>query len=126
MRDFQKLKVWDKAHQLTLALYKATAAFPQTERYGLTGQMRRAGVSIAANIAEGCGRSTQGELRHFLNVAMGSASELQYHLLLARDLSLLTKPEHKTLEEQVTEVKRMLTSLIQRLNADGQEPKADA
>ena len=118
MRDFRKLKVWEKAHLLTLALYKATATFPQAERYGLTSQMRRAAVSIAANIAEGCGRSGVTEFAHFLNVAMGSASELQYHLILARDLNLLNKQNHEMLEQQVTETKRMLTSLIQKLKAD--------
>ena len=118
MRDFRNLKVWEKAHLLTLALYKATATFPQAERYGLTSQMRRAAVSIAANIAEGCGRSGATEFAHFLNVAMGSASELQYHLILARDLNLLNKQNHEMLEQQVTETKRMLTSLIQKLKAD--------
>jgi four helix bundle protein len=118
MRDFRNLKVWEKAHLLALALYKATATFPQAERYGLTSQMRRAAVSIAANIAEGCGRSGVAEFAHFLNVAMGSASELQYHLILARDLNLLNKQNHAMPEQQVTETKRMLTSWIQKLKAD--------
>ncbi len=126
MRDFQKLNVWQKAHQLALALYKATASFPQAERYGLTAQMRRAAVSIAANIAEGCGRTTQAEFGHFLNLAMGSASELQYHLLLSRDLHMLTVPDYTPLEEEVIEVKRMLTSLMQRLIADSQKLRAES
>jgi len=125
MRDFRTLKVWEKAHTLTLALYQATATFPQTQRFELTSQMRRASLSIPANIAEGCGRSGQAEFAHFLNIAMGSATELQYHLLLARDLNLLNKQNYGTLEQQVTEVKRMLTSLMQRLNADSQKLKAD-
>lgn len=125
MRDFRSLKVWQKAHNLTLDLYQATATFPQAHRFELTSQMQRAGVSIAANIAEGCGRSGEAEFAHFLNVAMGSASELQYHLLLARDLNLLNKQGYKRLEQQVAEVKRMLTSLIQRLSADGRKLKAE-
>ncbi len=125
MRDFHSLKVWQKAHTLTLALYEATATFPQTHRFELTSQIRRAGLSIPANIAEGCGRSGDAEFAHFLNVAMGSASELQYHLLLARDLKLLNSQNYQTLEQQVTETKRMLTALIQRLNADSQKLKAD-
>ncbi len=125
MRDFRSLKVWQKAHTLTLALYEATATFPQMHRFELTSQIRRAGLSIPANIAEGCGRSGKAEFAHFLNVAMGSASELQYHLLLARDLELLNSQNYQTLEQQVTETKRMLTALIQRLNAESQKLKAD-
>lgn len=118
MKDFRTLKVWEKSHQLALAVYRATANFPATELYGLTGQIRRAGVSIPANIAEGCGRGGDAELGRFLQIAMGSASELEYHLLLARDLGLLPGPDHEALAGQVTEVKRMLVTLIQRLKAD--------
>jgi four helix bundle protein len=89
MRDFHNLKVWMQAHQLMLELYKETACFPQTEIYGLTSQLRRAGVSIAANIAEGCGRSSNLDFARFLEIAMGSASEVEYHLILARDLTFL-------------------------------------
>jgi four helix bundle protein len=115
MRDFRKLKVWTKAHQLVLALYRATAGFPQSEIFGLTGQIRRGGVSIAANIAEGCGRDTEADFRHFLHIAMGSASEVEYHLLLGCDLKFLSNPVYKQLEGEVIEVKRMLGALIQRL-----------
>jgi four helix bundle protein len=118
MRDFHDLKVWAKAHQFVLALYKATARFPQREIYGLTSQIRRAGVSIAANIAEGCGRNSEHEFARFLEIAMGSACEVQYHLLLARDLSLLEISEYTHLEEQVTEIKRMLMSLFRKLTAE--------
>ena len=118
MKDFRQLKVWEKAHQMTLAVYKATTTFPQDELYGLTSPIRRSGASIPANIAEGCGRSGDAELARFLQIAMGSASELEYHLLLAHDLGLLTNSDHDELSRGVTEVKRMLTSLIQKLNAD--------
>ena len=115
MQDFKNLKVWEKAHALTLAVYKATGAFPKEELYGLTSQIRRACISIPANIAEGCGRGGKAELAQFCQVAMGSASELEYHLLLAHDLGFLNASDHQSLSDNVIEVKRMLASLIQRL-----------
>ncbi|MGA2475886.1 MAG: four helix bundle protein [Terriglobia bacterium] len=117
MQDFKKLTVWEKGHRLTLAVYKATAQFPKDELYGLTSQIRRASASIPANIAEGCGRTGRAELGRFLQVAMGSASELQYHLLLAHDLAILGEPEYRSLEGQVVEVKRMLSAFIGKLKA---------
>jgi four helix bundle protein len=119
MRDFRQLKVWEKAHGLSLAIYKATATFPQQEQFGLTSQMRRAAVSIPANIAEGCGRSGEAELARFLRIALGSASELEYHIILSTDLCYLNKSVGQQLSKQATEVKRMLTSLIQKLTAEG-------
>jgi four helix bundle protein len=118
VKGFRDLKVWEKAHQLTLQVYKATAPFPKEEMYGLTSQIRRAAASIPANIAEGCGRSSDAELGRFLQIAMGSASELEYHLQLARDLLLLAEKDYGQLNLEVTEVKRMLASFIQKLNAD--------
>lgn len=118
MRDFRKLKVWERAHHLTLTIYKATASFPKAEQYGLTSQVRRSSASIAANIAEGCGRTGAAELSRYLSVALGSASELEYHLLLARDLDILETSVFQRLDGEVTQVKRMLTSLIRKLKAD--------
>jgi four helix bundle protein len=118
LRDFRELKVWEKAHQLTLSVYKATKIFPKEELYGLTSQIRRACASIPANIAEGCGRKGEAELARFLQIAMGSASELEYHLLLAHDLNLLQAKDYESLANDVTEIKRMLTSFIQKLNAE--------
>lgn len=118
MQDYRKLKVWERAHQLTLVIYKVTKAFPKEEQYGLTGQIRRACASVPANIAEGCGRNGTAELLRFLHIAMGSASELDYHLFLARDLQCLTDAAHKKLEAEVTEVRRMLNSLIQKLRTN--------
>jgi len=115
VRDFRSLQVWEKAHALALAVYRASAAFPQDERCGLTGQIRRAAGSIPANIAEGCGRGGDAELRRFMQIAAGSASELEYHLLLARDLGLVDKAAYEPLNGQVVEVKRMLTKFMQRL-----------
>jgi four helix bundle protein len=117
MRDFKELKVWEKAHVLTLAVYKATATFPREELYGLTSQIRRSCASIPANIAEGCGRSGEPELARFFHIAMGSASELEYHLLLARDLGFLKISVYDQLTGEVTEVKRMLTAFIHKLTA---------
>jgi four helix bundle protein len=119
MQDFRKLKVWEKGHQLTLGVYKATAVFPKEELYGLTSQIRRASASIPANIAEGCGRGGRKELARFLLMAMGSASELEYHLLLARDLSFLKREAYGPLGAQAVGVKRMLASLIQKVQRGG-------
>lgn len=118
MKDFRELKVWEKAHRLALETYKATTTFPRDEIYGLTSQIRRSATSIPANIAEGCGRNGDAEFARFLQIAMGSASELEYHLLLARDLNLLNASNYNELANEVTDVKRMLTSFIQKLNAD--------
>jgi four helix bundle protein len=87
MRDFRTRKVWQKAHQVTLRVYGATRTFPKDELYGLTSQIRRYAASIPTNVAEACGRSGGAEFARFLNIAMGSASELEYQLLLARDLN---------------------------------------
>src|SRR5580692_474898 len=98
MEDFKKLKVWSKAHLLTLAVYEITRKFPREEVFGLTSQIRRASASIGANIAEGCGRRSDPEMKRFVQIARGSANELEYHLLLARDLQLLPVEEFKELE----------------------------
>jgi len=115
MKDFRELQVWQKAHQLTLRVYEVSATFPRDELYGLTTQLRRSSSSIAANLAEGCGRSGDAELARFCSIAMGSASELEYHLLLARDLTLLDEADYSVLAGQTTEVKRMLAGLIRTL-----------
>lgn len=107
------MRVWDSAHQLTLELYRATLKFPREELYGVTTQLRRAASSIGANLAEGCGRQTGGELARFVRIAMGSASELEYHLLLARDLGYLDDALWKKLQAQLTSVRKMLASLLQ-------------
>jgi four helix bundle protein len=117
LRPFQELKVWHKAHQLTLHIYTATSPFPQQELYGLTSQLRRAAASIPANIAEGCGRTSDRDFARFLQIAAGSASELEYHLLLAHDLRLLPTPVYRCLHDEVNEVKRMLNSFGRNLTA---------
>jgi four helix bundle protein len=117
VKDFRELKVW-QAHLLTLAVYRATATFPREELYGLTNQLRRSCASIPANLAEGCGRSGDAEFARFCSIAMGSASELEYHLLLARDLNLIEAQVHEELSQQATELKRMLAGLLQKLRAE--------
>jgi four helix bundle protein len=119
MKDFRKLSVWEKSHSLVIEIYKITASFPKNETFGLTSQIRRACASIPANIAEGCGRDGETELARFLQIALGSASELEYHILLARDLTFLDEKSYDNLNNRVTEVKRMLTSLIQKLRVEG-------
>lgn len=119
VKDFRELKVWQKAHELALAVYQVTVSFPHQELYGLTTQMRRAGTSIAANLAEGCGRHGDAELSRFCSIALGSASELQYFPLLARDLQLLKSGDYDRLAEKTTEVKRMLTGFLHKLKAAG-------
>ncbi len=118
MRDFKELKVWQKSHILTLAVYRATETFPKQEIYGLTSQIRRASSSIPANIAEGCGRKGEAELARFFQIAIGSASELEYHLLLSHELKLLKASDYQQLASEVVDVKRMLTSFIQKLRAE--------
>lgn len=118
MQAFRDLKVWEKAHRLTLEVYRETGSFPRDEAYGLTSQLRRAAASVPANIAEGCGREGTNELRRFLQIAMGSASELEYHLLLSRDLGFLNDAPYKSLNIGICEVKRMLAAFIQKLTAD--------
>jgi len=115
MEDFKDLRVWAKAHELTLALYQKTRAFPKEEMYGLTSQLRRAAASIGANIAEGCGRRSDAEMRRFVQIARGSANEVEYHLLLAKDLDFLSDEDHKNLEARVLEIQRMLAALVQTL-----------
>jgi len=116
MQDYTKLNVWQKAHALTLSIYNITTVFPKSEAFGITSQMRRAAFSIPANVAEGCGRGTNRELRQFLYIAVGSASELDCYLLLARDLGILPPKQFPVLKARITEVRRMLAGLIESIN----------
>ena len=109
--------MWGKAHLVVLDVYRLTKRFPSGERYGLVSQMRRAGSSVCANIAEGCGRGTRPDFSRYVQIALGSASELEYHLILAGDLSLVDSKTNPRLIGSVSEVKRMLTGLLRRLKA---------
>jgi four helix bundle protein len=112
MRNYRDLQVWTKAHKLTLDLYRLSQTFPREEIYGITSQLRRAAVSIGANLAEGCGRRTSTELARFVRIATGSASELDYHLLLSRDLGFINNEDFKRTSSDLTEVRKMLTSFL--------------
>ena len=119
MQDFRNLKVWKRAHQVVLDVYKHTASFPPEERYGLTSQVRRSATSVPSNIAEGCGRGSDADFARFVQMAMGSASELEYQLLLAHDLQLLIKGDYRQLSRDVQDVRRMLNGLLKKLTAKG-------
>ena len=115
MKNFRDLQVWQRAHEFVLKLYRSTNSFPREEVYGLTSQIRRAAVSVPSNIAEGCGRQGDPELARFCQIAMGSASEAEYQLLLAHDLGFLESKEYKELDQHLCEVKRMLNGFIKKL-----------
>jgi four helix bundle protein len=117
MQDFKKLQVWQKAHQLTLDVYRGCRTFRRGEFASLHSQLTRSVASIAANIAEGCGRAGSKDFARFLQISAASASELEYQLLLARDLGLMRQDVHASLEQGVTEVRRMLTALIRIVRA---------
>ena len=115
MKDYRKYIVWQKAHNFTVSIYKVTEGFPQREIYGLTNQIRRAAASIPTNIAEGCGRNTDKDFARFLDIASGSASETDYHLLLSKDLKFIDAEHYNSLYEQLTEIRKMLSSLTGKI-----------
>jgi four helix bundle protein len=119
MRDFRQLRVWQKARELVLSIYRVTRAFPKDELFGKISQMRRSGTSIAANIAEGCGRHGAAELARFLQIALGSASELESYVILASDLKYLRSADQLALVKSISEVKKILASFVRNLRADG-------
>lgn len=118
MKNFRDLKVWERAHGLALKVYRLTKNFPVQEQYGITSQMRRTAVSIPTNIAEGCGRGSDNDFARFLEIAFASASELEYLLLLSKDLEFIDGPCHGGITAEVEEVKRMLYSFIQKLKEE--------
>ena len=118
MKDFRTLKIWEKSHGFVLEIYKITSSFPKQELYALTSQVQRAAVSIPTNIAEGCGKDSDAELGRYFKIAMGSSSELEYLLLLTRDLGYLVDKEYQDLSANLVEIRKMLNSFIQRLKAD--------
>lgn len=133
MRNFENLEVWQMAHALTVELYRLTEKFPRSEIFGLTSQIRRASGSIGANLAEGCGRWGEVELARYVQIAMGSASELQNHLRLAKDLGFVNAIDYEAVVGMLISIRKMLTALLQTLRrsqknvaelSSGQEPKA--
>jgi four helix bundle protein len=117
MKNLRQLQVWEKAHHAVLKTYQLLGTLPVEERFALAAQMRRAAVSIPSNIAEGCGRNSDRDFSRFLKIAAGSATELEYQLLLAKDLGYISADAQYRLDAQLNEVKRMLNSLIQTLDA---------
>jgi four helix bundle protein len=121
VKNYKELAVWQKAHSMTVGVYSASRGFPREELYGLTSQLRRSAASIGANIAEGSGRRSNKEICRFLQIARGSASEAEYHMLLARDLKFLSEENFHRLSRQPDEVQRMLTALIQSFHLEKSE-----
>ncbi|WP_404306268.1 four helix bundle protein [Neorhodopirellula lusitana] len=117
MKNFRDLLVWEKAHRFVLGIYSMTRAFPNSETYGLTSQLRRSAASIPSNLAEGCGRSTETELARFCDIAMGSACEADYQLLLARELNYIDEETYEESFQQIAEVQRMLASFTRKLRS---------
>jgi four helix bundle protein len=99
MAIYERLKAWQRSHDLCVAVYQATRSWPSEERYGLSSQARRAAHSVAANIAEGCAKKGKAEFRRYLNISLGSLSELSYTLLLAKDLGLVSEKEWNALDQ---------------------------
>ena len=114
-RDFRRLDVWRRAHGMVLRIYRESAGFPALERYGITSQMRRAAVSVPTNIAEGCGRRTNREFRRFLDFATGSASEVEYLLMLTQDLRYLPSDTCEELISEIIAIRKMITSYSKSL-----------
>ncbi|MFI5335655.1 MAG: four helix bundle protein [Opitutales bacterium] len=117
MKDYRQIQVWQRSHALTVRIYQLTKHFPKDELFGLTSQMRRAASSTPANIAEGCGRDGDPELRRFMTIALGSACELDYHILLATELGYLTAQASAPIAGDILEIRRMLGSFIKKLKA---------
>jgi len=115
MKDFRELKVWEKAHQLTLEIYQMTTGFPKEEQYGITSQIRRATTSIGLNIAEGCGRGSDADFKRFLYIALGSATETEYCLQLALDLHYIPNDVYLVMNDQINEMKKMLYAFTEKL-----------
>ena len=117
MQNYKDLKVWAKSHEFTLKIHDVTKAFPREEIYSLTNQIRRSALSVPANIAEGCGKNSKSEFAHFLNIALGSANESEYFLILSKDLFYLNEQNFKILYDLINEVKSMLISLVSKVLA---------
>jgi four helix bundle protein len=115
VKSYRDLKVWQRAIEMTLAIYRLTTGFPKEELFGLTSQIRRAGVSVASNIAEGYGRGSKGEYKQFLAMARGSNLEVQTQLFIATELDYGNPADSKTTDDLSNEVSRMLNSLLAKL-----------
>jgi four helix bundle protein len=117
MRDFRQLKIWEKSHSLTLRIYQITQGFPKEELFALTNQMRRSSSSIPTNIAEGCGRGGNKEYAYFLQIAVGSSYELDYQVLLAKDLKYIDNSIYAELNDEISSLQRQIVALLQKVRA---------
>jgi len=117
MEKFENLKVWQLSHKLAVDIYKETEEFPEIEKYGLISQIRRAAISVPTNIVEGSSRKSKKEFLRFLDIALGSCGEVTYHLILARDLSMLKSKTHEELRNGYQEISRMLNGLMTKLRS---------
>lgn len=124
MQNFRDLKAWQHSYELALSVYRITTTFPKSEIYGLTNQIRRSAISIASNLAEGCGRGTDIDFARFTQIAFGSACELECQLLLAHGLNYMQQPDFDAINEQLSRIKRMLTGLLKTLRSDSRQPIA--
>jgi four helix bundle protein len=115
MQDYKKLKVWQKAHQLTLQIYQATANFSTDKWDGIASQLRGASAAIPINIAAGCARDGNIELESFLQISLNSTRETEYWLLMAKDRQFITLTQHEELTLQVEEIRKMILALIQKI-----------
>lgn len=115
MKNFKELLIWQQSHQLVLEIYLVTKSFPKEELFGLTSQMRRSSASIPTNIAEGCGRNSDAEMSRFLVIAQGSAAELEYQIILSKDLLYLSLETFNKLSVELTEIRKMINTFMQKI-----------
>ena len=115
MGSYRSLRVWERAHKLVLDVYTTTRSFPREEIYGLTSQMRRAAASIPANLAEGCGRESDKELARFARISLGSATELDYYVILSTDLGYVPEAQALQIAEELSDIRKMLSALAASL-----------
>lgn len=123
MKNYRNLNVWKKAHELVLLIYRLTGAFPKAEQYNLTGQIRRAAISIPSNLAEGCGKFSQADLARYVQISLGSTHEVEYQAFLALELGYLKDADFKKLDLQINEVKAMLIRLVSKIRKDASSLK---
>jgi len=117
VQDYRKLQIWQRSHQVTLTVYRLTSAFPAEEKFGLVSQMRRSAASIPTNIAEGSGRGSNADFVRFLYIAMGSAAELDYQLLLSNELGFMAEKDYNAISSELGEIQRMINAFIRRLKS---------
>lgn len=116
MRDFKKYDIWQLSHLLTLEIYKITSLFPKEEIYGLSSHIRRAVSSIPTNISEGCGRNSDKEFNQFFNIALGTANETEYLLILSKDLNYISEEQFSDLDSKINTIKSKIYKSKEKLN----------